>query len=47
LRFFREPIYPDTFEFEKDYFKMGGKYGRVIFLREYAAYFVLFYCILK
>lgn len=25
-------------EFEKDYFKMGDRYGRVLFLREYASY---------
>ena len=25
-------------EFEKDYFKMGNRYGRVLFLREYASY---------
>ena len=31
-------VVPDSFEFEKDYFKMGNRYGRVIFLREYAAY---------
>ena len=35
---FKDYICPDSFEFEKDYFKMGGRYGRVIFLREYAAY---------
>ena len=35
---FKDYICPDTFEFEKDYFKMGDRYGRVIFLREYAAY---------
>ena len=27
-----------TFEFESDCFRMGDRYGRVIFLREYAAY---------
>ena len=31
-------ICPDTVEFESDYFRMGDRYGRVIFLREYAAY---------
>ncbi len=35
---FKDSISPDTFEFEKDCFKIGGRYGRVIFLREYAAY---------
>lgn len=35
---FKDVISPDTFEFEKDYFRMGDRYGRVIFLREYAAY---------
>jgi len=35
---FKDYICPDTFEFEKDHFRMGGKYERVIFLREYASY---------
>ena len=35
---FKDYICPDTFEFEKDYFRIGNRYGRVIFLREYAAY---------
>ena len=35
---FTDFICPDTFEFEKDYFRIGDRYGRVIFLREYAAY---------
>ena len=35
---FKDFICPDTFEFEKDCFRMGDRYGRVIFLREYAAY---------
>lgn len=35
---FKDFICPDTFEFEKDYFRMGAKYGRVIFLREFASY---------
>ena len=35
---FKDYICPDSFEFEKDYFKMGNRYGCVIFLREYAAY---------
>lgn len=35
---FKDFISPNTFEFENDYFKMGNRYGRVIFLREYASY---------
>ena len=35
---FKDTICPDTFEFKSDYFKMGKKYGRVIFLKEYASY---------
>ena len=35
---FKDTICPDTFEFKSDYFKMGNKYGRVIFLKEYASY---------
>ena len=35
---FKDIICPDTFEFEKDYFRIGDRFGRVIFLREYAAY---------
>ena len=35
---FKDFICPDNFNFEKDYFKMGDKYGRVIFLKEYASY---------
>ena len=35
---FKDVIAPDTFEFEKDHFRIGDRYGRVIFLREYAAY---------
>ena len=35
---FKDYICPDTFEFEKDYFRMGDRYGRVVFLREYASY---------
>lgn len=33
---FKDYICPDTFEFEKDHFVMGDKYGRVLFLRDYA-----------
>ncbi len=35
---FKDVISPDSFEFEKDFFKMGDRYGRVLFLREYASY---------
>lgn len=35
---FKDYICPDTFEFEKDYFKMGDRYGRVIFLKDYPSY---------
>jgi type IV secretory pathway VirB4 component len=35
---FKDFICPDTFEFERDYFRMGDKWGRVLFLREYASY---------
>ncbi len=35
---FKDFICPDTFEFGRDSFRMGDRYGRVIFLREYAAY---------
>lgn len=35
---FKDYICPDTFEFKSDYFQMGERYGRVLFLREYASY---------
>ena len=35
---FKDTICPDSFEFKKDYFVMGDKFGRVLFLREYASY---------
>lgn len=35
---FKDYICPDTLEFEKNHFRMGELYGRVIFLREYASY---------
>ena len=35
---FKDYICPDSFEFQKDHFIMGGKYGRVLFLKEYASY---------
>lgn len=35
---FKDFICPDSLEFEKDHFRMGNRYGRVLFLREYASY---------
>lgn len=35
---FKDFICPDTFEQNKDYFKVGDRYGRVLFLKEYASY---------
>jgi hypothetical protein len=35
---FKDYICPDTFEFKKDHFKIGERYGRVIFLKNYASY---------
>ena len=35
---FKDFICPDSMEFEKDCFKIGERYGRVLFLREYASY---------
>ena len=35
---FKDSICPDSFEFKKDYFIMGKKFGRVLFLKEYASY---------
>ena len=35
---FKDYICPDTIEFEKDYFKTGSRYGRVLFLKEYASF---------
>lgn len=35
---FKDFICPDTAEFESDYFKIGKRYGRVLFLKEYASY---------
>lgn len=34
---FKDIVSPDTFEFKKDYFKVGDRYGRVLFLKEYAS----------
>ena len=36
-RDFKDAICPDSMEFKKDHFVMGNKYGRVLFLKEYAA----------
>ena len=33
---FKDYICPDTFEFKADYFKMGNRYGRVLYLKEFA-----------
>lgn len=35
---FKDLICPDGLAFHKDYFEMGGKFGRVLYLREYASY---------
>ena len=35
---FKDYVCPDSFEFHKNYFKMGEKYGRVVFLKEYASF---------
>ncbi len=35
---FADYICPDSFEFLKDHFVMGRKFGRVLFLKEYASY---------
>ena len=35
---FKDYICPDTLEYERDCFRMGDKWGRVLFLREYASY---------
>ena len=35
---FKDSICPDSLEFKKDHFVMGGKFGRVLFLKEYASY---------
>jgi len=35
---FKDYICPDTLEFERDYFRMGIRFGRVIFLREFASF---------
>lgn len=35
---FKDYICPDTFEFKADYFKMGERYARVLYLKEYASF---------
>ena len=35
---FRDCISPDSFELETDCFRIGDRYGRVVFLRDYANY---------
>lgn len=35
---FRDTICPNTFSFSTDYFRMDKKFGRVLFLKNYAAY---------
>ena len=35
---FKDAICPDSLEFKKDHFVMGDKFGRVLFLKEYASY---------
>ena len=37
-RSFKDTICPDSLEYKKDHFVMGDKYGRVLFLKEYASY---------
>lgn len=35
---FKDYICPDSFEFDRDCFRLGDRYGRVLFLKDYAAY---------
>ena len=35
---FKDYICPDSLSFKKDYFEFGNKFGRVLFLKEYASY---------
>ena len=35
---FKDYICPDSFELDRDHFRMGDRYGRVLFLKDYAAY---------
>jgi len=34
----RDLVAPDSFHFARDHFKMGERYGRALFLKDYAAY---------
>lgn len=35
---FKDYICPDSMEFDKNFFKVGERFGRVLFLKEYASY---------
>ena len=35
---YKDAICPDSMEFKKDHFVMGDRFGRVLFLKEYASY---------
>lgn len=35
---FKDYICPNTMEFKSDYFKMGERYGRVLYLKEYSSF---------
>lgn len=35
---FKDYISPDGFEFKSDYFKIGNKFGRVLFIRDYPSF---------
>lgn len=35
---FKDYIAPDGFEFKSDYFKVGDRFGRVLFIRDYPSY---------
>jgi len=35
---FKDMICPEAFEFKKDHFRAGEKYGRAVFLKDYASY---------
>ena len=35
---FKDYICPDGFEFPRDHFRMGNRFGRVLYLREFASY---------
>ena len=35
---FKDYITPDGFEFKSDYFKIGDRFGRVLFIRDYPSY---------